>query len=112
MPPHPQQTVGWVQNIPLVSAGHKGSTTSFNYIAPVIKWSEAAKANTSPTYRGGEAYAIGNQPYDSRELWIAKRTPATPRLLNNQQGYRGVQSTTSILQSQMILGQMLAQRGK
>lgn len=103
MPAHLSGYPDWKQNIPLVSAGHFGATVSHTYIAMLPKYSEAIRASTSPTYRDARAYEHGNQPYDSRELWIAKRTPATPRLLVNQQGNRPSNMSASVLQAQQTL---------
>lgn len=108
MPPHGLPVLGWTQNVPLVAAAHHGAATSFTYIAPTVKWNEAQRAAMSNTYKSGDAYSIGNQPYDSTELWMAQRTPATPRLVVNQQAYRGVQSSSSVYQAQVYLGQMLS----
>lgn len=111
LPPHPQQPLDWTQNVALKTAAHHGATTGFNYIAPTPMWTPAALAGTSPTYKTGEAYQIGHQPYDSTELYIAKRTPAQPRLLTNYMGYSGVQSVASVSNSQSIMAGILA-KGK
>lgn len=103
MPSHFTGVPDWSQNVALVSAPHLGKATGFTYMTPTIKYSESIRASTSPTYKGGEAYSIGNQPYDSRELWIATRTPATPRLITWQQGTRPSNVSASVLQAQQTL---------
>ncbi len=112
IPAHPQQPLDWTQNVPLVTAPHKGAATGFNYIAPTPLWSCAALAGTSPTYKSGDATMIGHQPYDATELVIAARTPATPRLLTNYMGYSGVQSVGQVTQSQILMGQLLKAKAK
>jgi hypothetical protein len=103
LPSHFPGRPDWQQNTALMSAAHYGKTTNFTYTFPVIKWSEAIRATAAPTYKGGEAYSIGKQPYDSRELWIAKRTPATPRLNTWMQGTRPSNVSASVLQAQQTL---------
>jgi len=112
MPAHPQRTLDWTQNVPLVTAPHRGAATGFTYIAPTTMWTEAALAGTSPTYRTGEASMIGHQPYDATELVIAARTPHQARLLTNYMGYSGVQSSSQVYKSQLLMGQLLKAKAK
>lgn len=81
---------------------------SFNYIAPVCKYSPAM-FQPGPVYRGGEAASIGKQPWNFSQVWTAYSTPSQMSWAYGP-SYKGTQSTASYAVSQQAMANLLAMR--
>lgn len=103
LPCHYPPTVNFVNNQP--RRMEAGLSDSFTYIAPVVKYSPAA-FQPGPVYRGGEAAAIGHQPYNWTDQWTAYQTPHYWSM-NNMQVYRGSQSSASFSVAQNAMAMLL-----
>lgn len=106
MPSHPQPNLDFTQN----ANRRMGSFfhDSFTYIAPLPKYAPA-QFQPGPVYRGGEAAAIGHQPYNWTDQWTAYQTPRYWQQVNLQV-YKGSQSTASFSVAQNAIAMLLAQR--
>lgn len=106
LPSHPQPQLDWQEEPNKVLA--RGMKDSFTYIAPVVKYSPAG-LQPGPVYRGGEAAAIGHQPFNYTDAWTAYSQPHVPNL-KYMQMYKGSQSAASYAVAQNAIALLLAQR--
>lgn len=69
-----------------------------------------AQFQPGPVYRGGEAAAIGHQPWNFTDAWTAYSQPHTlaPVYL---QSYKGSQSAATYSVAQQAMALLLNQRG-
>jgi len=104
MPPHPGQALSFTKGNNLVN----NTIQSFTYVAPVVKYS-CASSQPGPVYRGGEAAAIGNQPWNFSQVWTAYSTPSQMDWAYSA-GYKGTQSAASFALAQNAISQLLALR--
>jgi len=106
MPAHPGQPLDFTRNQNFDMG--RGFADSFNYIAPVVKYAPA-QFQPGPSYRGGEAAAIGNQPWNFSDQWTGYSTPSQMAWAY-QPGYRGTQSAASFALAQQAMMQLLQLR--
>lgn len=106
IPPHPQAAMNFT--IDTSSREARGMYDSFNYIAPVVKYNPAAM-QPGPVYRGGEAAAVGHQPYNYTDSWTAYSQPRSMPFAYLH-GYKGTQSTASFAVAQNTIANMLSVR--
>lgn len=105
MPPHGGVPLSFVHTGIKETAG---LPESFNYIAPVVKYSPAA-FQPGPVYRSGRAAAIGHQPWNFSQAWTAYSTPSQ---MDWAYGpiFKGTQSAASFAVAQNAISQMLQLR--
>lgn len=106
LPAHPEQDLYPVRDANLRVG--KGLAESFNYVFPVSKYCPA-NFQPGPVYRGGEAAAIGNQPYLFDQSNVGKHTPSIMDW-KTLPVFKGTQSAASFAIAQQTMYQMIALR--
>lgn len=106
LPPHGGHYLDWVRKSGLRVG--LGIGDEFNYVAPVVKYSPAA-FQPGPVYISGLAAAVGHQPFNYQQPWVAYSTPKQTDY-SFFPSYKGSQSAASYAISQRSMSQLLAMR--
>lgn len=108
LPPHPQPVLNWTVNANSRLGRNQGD--GFTFVFPTPKYYPPAfQPGPGNIYLGGEAAAIGNQPYNYTQVFSSASTPRNIDFLHLQM-YASKNSPAQTLIAQQTMSTLLSLR--